>query len=206
MAKKKYIIVSFIGKTNAGKGTRIKQLEEFENLNVYHISIGSLLRKCNIDTSSGKLVDDQFVLSLLLEELEAVPEGAIIILDGFPRNLKQFHMLIEENIMPNIAVHVNVSWLTSIRRALDRLICSNKSCQATYTKSNFKHPHNNGFCDICGSQLNRRKDDKLLSTLRRLFIFETKTKPILKSHEDYKVCVVELKSNDDINKLTQLLI
>ncbi len=91
---KKHLL--FLGPPGAGKGTQASLISESNDY--LHLSTGELLRyEVDNETTlgiqikeiinSGKLVDDQLVLKIVKQNLEACNQGWI--LDGFPRNISQ---------------------------------------------------------------------------------------------------------------------
>lgn len=97
----------FLGPPGAGKGTQARHVAERHRL--VALSTGDMLRAAVAEGSeigkqvrsimeSGELVPDEIVASLISEELKrARGDGAVegVLLDGFPRNLKQAKMLEE---------------------------------------------------------------------------------------------------------------
>jgi len=61
-----------------------------------------------------------------------------------------------------------------------RRVC--KDCDATY-HLRFKAPAQEGVCDKCGGELYQRLDDTHESVVKRLDIYENKTKPLLDYYE-----------------------
>src|SRR5262245_4309751 len=91
--------VVMLGRQGSGKGTQGVQLARL--LVVPHISVGDVLRDAVMSGSPagrraeeamerGELVDDDLVVSLVAERLDAadVRSGGFV-LDGFPRNVQQ---------------------------------------------------------------------------------------------------------------------
>ena len=97
----------FLGPPGAGKGTQARHVAERHRL--VALSTGDMLRAAVAEGSeigkqvrsimeSGGLVPDEIVASLISEELKrARGDSAVegVLLDGFPRNLKQAKMLEE---------------------------------------------------------------------------------------------------------------
>ena len=97
----------FLGPPGAGKGTQARYVAERHRL--VALSTGDMLRAAVAEGSeigrqvhsimeSGGLVPDEIVASLISEELKrARKDNAVegVLLDGFPRNLKQAKMLEE---------------------------------------------------------------------------------------------------------------
>jgi adenylate kinase len=93
--------IVFIGPPGAGKGTQAKKLEE--NKGFIQISTGDILRanvkeqtelgkKAKEYMDAGQLVPDELIIAMIEEKLKEL-EGKDIILDGFPRTIKQAEAL-----------------------------------------------------------------------------------------------------------------
>jgi len=86
------------GPPAAGKGTQAKKLVSERGF--VQLSTGDMLRAARASGSelgqrvtaimdSGGLVSDEIVIALIEEQLEANPEAAGFIFDGFPRTIPQ---------------------------------------------------------------------------------------------------------------------
>lgn len=185
-----YIVM--LGAPGTGKGTIGKILSK--DLNLVHISTGDIFRdQINKGTELGKkiqgyietgaLVPDDVVIETVKTRLldEDVANGAI--LDGFPRTVAQANAL--KNFLKEhkpeakrVAIELDVPDDEIIRRVVNRLICSNKSCGAIYNKET-KPPKQEGICDICGSELKRRDDDNKETVTKRLAIYHQNSKDLI---------------------------
>ena len=190
-----YIIM--LGAPGAGKGTIGKILSE--DMNLTHISTGDIFREqINKKTELGKkiqnyienglLVPDDVVIETVKTRLleNDVKNGAI--LDGFPRTVAQAQalkeFLLENN--PNqkrIAIELNVPDDEIIKRIVNRVTCSNKTCGAIYNLDT-RPPKVVGICDICGSELKRRNDDNEETVRKRLELYHSNSKDLLKFYKD----------------------
>ena len=108
-------------------------------------------------------------------------EGAI--LDGFPRTVAQAEALrdfLKENKpgAKRVAIELDVPDDEIIKRVVNRLICTNKSCGAIYNKET-KPPKQEGICDICGSELKKRDDDNVETVTKRLGIYHQNSKDLI---------------------------
>ncbi len=178
---KQYLI--FFGPPGSGKGTQIEKISE--KLKLPAISTGALFRR-EIENKtdlgkrvggiirSGSLVDDDTVNEIIAKRLgePELKRGAI--LDGYPRNDYQLKFLIsalnsradgESSVI--YAVLVDVSDEAVRERLGGRLTCT---CGATYHSKN-QPPKVNGICDLCGSALFTREDDKPGVIDKRLEIY-----------------------------------
>lgn len=185
-----YIVM--LGAPGTGKGTIGKILSK--DLGLVHISTGDMFREqISKETELGKkikgyiekgaLVPDDVVIETVKSRLleKDVEDGAI--LDGFPRTEMQAEALkefLKEN-RPNakrVAIELDVPDNEIIKRVVNRLICTNKSCGAIYNKET-KPPKKDGICDICGSALKRRDDDNEETVSKRLEIYHQNSKSLI---------------------------
>ena len=185
-----YIVM--LGAPGTGKGTIGKILSH--DLNLVHISTGDIFReqiakgtelgkKIQSYIDTGALVPDDVTIETVKTRLleDDVKDGAI--LDGFPRTAAQAEPLkefLKEN-KPNakrVAIELHVPDDEIIKRVVNRLICTNKSCGAIYNKET-KPPKEEGICDICGSELKKRKDDNVETVTKRLEIYHQNSKELI---------------------------
>ncbi len=185
-----YIVM--LGAPGTGKGTIGKILSQ--DLNLVHVSTGDMFReqinkktelgkKIQSYMESGNLVPDDVTIETVKTRLleEDVKEGAI--LDGFPRTVVQAEALrefLKENKpgAKRVAIELDVPDDEIIKRVVNRLICTNKSCGAIYNKET-KPPKKEGICDVCGSELKRRQDDNEETVTKRLGIYHQNSKELI---------------------------
>ena len=185
-----YIVM--LGAPGTGKGTIGKILSH--DLNLVHISTGDIFREqINKQTESGKkiqsyiesgsLVPDDVTIETVKARLleKDVENGAI--LDGFPRTEAQAEALrdfLKENKTgaKRVAIELDVPDDEIIKRVVNRLICTNKSCGAIYNKET-KPPKKDGICDICGGKLKKRDDDNVETVTKRLGIYHQNSKGLI---------------------------
>jgi adenylate kinase len=153
------------------------------------ISIGYLLRneskletiygkKIRQNINSGELVDDYIVIDLIKLEIEKISNSEkIIILDGFPRTIKQIDKIKIDKI---IELDVNENMI--IDRILNRLICSN--CNKIYNKNSNYIPIEKNKCDKCKKELIRRIDDTEPIIKTRLKIYNEIVEPIRDKYKE----------------------
>lgn len=185
-----YIVM--LGAPGTGKGTIGKILSE--DMKLTHISTGDIFREqINKKTDLGKkiegyiangaLVPDDVVIETVEARLleDDVKNGAI--LDGFPRTaaqaeaLKKF-LLKNNPTQKRIAIELNVPDDEIIKRIVNRVTCSNKSCGAIYNLDT-RPPKQSGICDICGSELKKRADDNEETVRKRLVVYHENAEELL---------------------------
>ena len=201
----------FVGIQGSGKGTMAKIMSS--KFGLCHISTGDLLRsaegelKSEIDECmhSGKLVPDELMLKVLKNKLERPECSGGIILDGFPRNLKQAEELDKMMKVDNV-INIELSDETAIKRMKGRWSC--KKCGIPYNVVTEPRPKQEGICDVCGLELYQRKDDVDDEAIKiRLETYKQETMPILKHYNSIKIngeqCIE--KEAEDIEKAINML-
>jgi adenylate kinase len=128
----------------------------------------------------GVLVPDQITIEMVLERLSAPDSGEGVILDGFPRNLKQAEALDEalsrEGRAIDKVVYIKVSGAELLGRLGGRRVC--RVCQAPCHITD-SPPKVEGVCDVCGGELYQRPDDTEESIKKRLEVFSAETAPLV---------------------------
>ena len=217
-----YIIM--LGAPGSGKGTLAKELSKEYSL--VHISTGDIFReniknetelgkKANEYISKGQLVPDELTIDLAKNRLsqDDVKNGAI--LDGFPRTAHQAEELEKfiknNNQMDTVAVLLDIPDEDLVKRVVNRVICSNKSCGAIYN-TEFRKPKVDGICDICGSKLEKRADDNEKTVRDRLNVYHNNSKEIIEYYNKENVLFIlnpniysETVLEDNLSKVNEHL-
>jgi len=197
MPHKDKIILIFFGPPGSGKGTQAEMLAA--KMKIPAISVGELLREeiaagtkvgktIAAAVSRGRLISDDIVEKLLFKRIAKKDAARGFILDGYPRKKSQ-----QDNLMKKIksivaqgdkvfAVLVDVGDKEVKSRLSGRRVCA---CGATYHLK-FNPPKKKGICDICGSKLRIRNDDKPSVIADRLKIYHREIAPILDYWKDNK--------------------
>ena len=163
-------VLVLLGAPGAGKGTQAGVLSE--TLGIPHVATGDLFRAAVRDATPiglearrfmerGQLVPDDITIRMLLDRL-AKPDAANgAILDGFPRNGAQAQALDtalgEGDRRVDRAVLIEVPDDELIRRMSGRWVC--RDAGHVYNEST-NPPKQEGICDLDGSPLIQREDDK----------------------------------------------
>lgn len=214
------IVIVVLGPPGAGKGTQSGMLAG--RLRIPHISMGSLLRSHARDKSEvgsrltgtmalGDLATDSLVLEVLATRISEPDCAQGLILDGFPRTLRQAEFLERGLLTPLysnnekgtlIALYLRVQHRTIVGRVSGRRICSR--CGATYHLDS-QPPRVNGECDFDGSALTIREDDRKTTVLKRLQLYERQTAPILKHYAE-KASLVEIDGEQSRENIAQEIV
>ena len=183
-----------LGPPGAGKGTQGDRLKD--DFALAYIGTGELLRKHREDGTKlgaeaggymekGALVPDELVTGMILEEVAERGAGGFL-LDGYPRSVVQADALaqaLEERGRRLTAVLlIDADDETVIQRLSGRRQCV-KNGHLYHVE--FDPPKNkDGFCDIDGSRLVQRDDDKAETIRTRLVTYHEKTKPLIDYYDE----------------------
>jgi adenylate kinase len=163
-------VVVLLGGPGSGKGTQAQILAE--RLGIPHVATGDLFRAAVRDASPiglearrymerGQLVPDDITIQMLLDRLAAPDAAAGVLLDGFPRNRAQAEALAtalaERGSQVDRAANIEVPTDELVRRLSGRWVC--RDAGHVYNEST-NPPQVEGRCDIDGSPLIQRADDK----------------------------------------------
>jgi adenylate kinase len=159
-----------LGLPGAGKGTQAKVLSG--RLGLLHISTGDMFREAAAAgtelgsraqdyMSRGELVPDEVTIGMLLERIAQPDAGQGIMLDGFPRTLRQAEALdvaLGERGSPiDVVLYIQVPESELMTRLTGRWTCP--ECGAIYhVQAN--PPKTAGVCDNDNAQLTQRADDQ----------------------------------------------
>ena len=85
-------ILVILGAPGSGKGTLSKELSK--DYNFIHLSTGDLIRNSEDEEikkiiDAGNFLPDDMMIKILRKELKKVDPTSNVILDGFPRTIKQ---------------------------------------------------------------------------------------------------------------------
>ncbi len=181
-----------LGKPGVGKGTQAQRLKD--DFALPYIGTGDMLRAHKAEGTelgreaaaymdTGKLVPDELVVRMILEEIDE-KGGDGFLLDGYPRTVPQADALgeaLEETGRRVSAVlYIDADDETVIERLSGRRQCANGHLYHT----TFDAPKNEGFCDQCGHQLSQRGDDRPEKIRARLETFHRETEPLVEYYEE----------------------
>jgi adenylate kinase len=183
MADKK--VITLLGAPGAGKGTQAKLLaKEFD---YKHVSTGDVLReavrkgtslgeKVRKIMEAGELVPDELVSEIVRERLTDPAGPGVFILDGYPRNVSQAAFLSSlDDRVDLYVIDIQMDEEAAVKRLAGRRFCSN--CGKIYNVF-FSPPSREGVCDVCGSELQQRKDDAEEVVTERFRVYREQTAPV----------------------------
>lgn len=162
-------IVVMIGPPGAGKGTQSRQLAE--KYHIPQISTGDILREmARLETklglqlktliAAGELVSDEVLASVIQTRTTQPDCSGGYILDGFPRTPSQARTL--EKLARGQGKEVHLVSIDISRNALMQRLTGRRTCSKCGEIYNiyFRPTKQEGICDLCGSELTHRADDK----------------------------------------------
>jgi adenylate kinase len=180
-----------LGPPGAGKGTQAKFIAE--RFGIPQISTGDMLRaavkagtplgvaaKSIMD--AGKLVSDEIIIGLVKERLTEPDCGNGYMFDGFPRTLPQADALRDSNVALDIVLEIDVPDEEIVERMSGRRV--HQASGRTYHVK-FNPPKAEGADDLTGEPLTQREDDKEEVVRKRLEVYHSQTKPLVKYYADW---------------------
>jgi len=184
---RKFIVL--LGPPGAGKGTQAKMLAE--KLALAHISSGDIFREnlkaqtdlgklAQIYIDRGDLVPDDVTIAMIEARLQKPDCSNGAVLDGFPRTPAQADAL-KEMLKKLEGEVVSVPFINVPAEVLVERLSGRWSCRA---QGHVFHSVNNppkteGICDLDGSELYQRDDDKPETVKRRIHVYGEQTAPLL---------------------------
>lgn len=188
-----------LGAPGAGKGTQAKKLAS--KYGIPHISTGDIFRaniqsgtelgkKAKTFMDQGLLVPDELVVDLVVDRVKKADCSEGYVFDGFPRTIPQAKALdaaldlINEKV--DFAVNIEVPDSNIVNRMSGRRACL--ACGATYHIVHIP-TITEGICDVCGSQLVLRDDDKPETVLKRLKVYHDQTQPLIEYYTTKNILV-----------------
>jgi adenylate kinase len=183
-----------LGPPGAGKGTQAALLTD--DFGLLHIATGDILRAAVAEQTElgiaakghmdrGELVPDSVVIGVILERLGEDDARDGFLLDGFPRTIDQADALGRE-----LAAHERRLTAVLLLEAPDELVIRRISGRRVCRKEahvyhvDFDPPKHADRCDLDGSELEQRPDDREETVRNRLQVYHTQTEPLIGYYEE----------------------
>jgi adenylate kinase len=207
--------IVLLGPPGAGKGTQADILARKTGL--AHISSGDLFRE-NIknQTSLGKkaktfmdkgdLVPDEVTISMIRARLREPDCVAGAILDGFPRTPTQAQAL--EEMLAEFQGQVDfVPFISAPESVLVERISGRLTCRANghIYHEKYNPPKVAGKCDLDGSVLYEREDDKAETVKNRIKVYLDQTAPLIEHYRRLNK-VVDIDGTQEVDQVTLALL
>ena len=186
-----------LGPPGSGKGTQGERLQE--DLRLPYYATGDILRAAVRDQTAlgqtakeymdrGDLVPDEVIVGVIAERIDSAEARDGFLLDGFPRTMPQAEALdakLEELGRGVTAVLlIDVSDDEVVRRLGGRRTCAENG---HVFHLEFNPPRQEGVCDLDGSELIVRDDDKPEVIRKRLETYHEKTEPLVAYYDERSV-------------------
>jgi adenylate kinase len=207
-----YIVL--LGPPGAGKGTQAQIL--MQNIGLVHISSGDIFRE-NIKNGTelgrtaqeymnkGELVPDNITIEMIRERFSRPDCTNGAILDGFPRTVPQAEAL--ERMLADFDGRVNlVPFITADENVLIERLSGRWTCRAHghIFHNIFNPPQRHGICDLDGSDLYQRDDDKAETVKRRIQVYQEQTAPLISYYRE-QGRLVEINGEQPIDQVTKVV-
>jgi len=181
-----------LGPPGAGKGTQAERLRE--DFTLAYVATGDMLREARSAGTElgraaqefmnrGDLVPDDLVIAIALERLSADDARDGFLLDGFPRTVPQADALAAE--MGKLGRRITAVLLIEVpdEEIVERISGRRVSKAGRTYHVAYDPPKHPGRCDIDGTQLLQRDDDKPDVVQARLSKYHEATSPLVSYYE-----------------------
>ncbi len=209
----KYIVL--LGPPGAGKGTQADVIaEKFE---LPHVSTGDLFREnlkkqtelgklAQTYMSKGELVPDDVTIAMVRERLSRADCKKGALLDGFPRTPSQAdaltEMLKEFKSRVNVVPYIYVPDALLVERLSGRWTCKTGG---HIFHEKYNPPRMAGVCDLDGSELYQRDDDKPETVKNRIKVYNDQTTPLIDYYRKQNL-LVQVDGTKSIDEVSAILV
>jgi adenylate kinase len=183
-----------LGPPGSGKGTQGERLQEDFRLPYY--ATGDILRAAVRDETElgktakeymdrGDLVPDEVIIGVIADRIESSEAADGFILDGFPRTTPQAEAL--DRKLEELGKELTAALLIDVpEEEVVRRLGGRRTCEKAghVFHVDFNPPQSEGVCDIDGSPLLIRDDDKPEVIRHRLRQYREKTEPLVSYYDD----------------------
>jgi adenylate kinase len=182
-----------LGPPGAGKGTQAERITE--DFDLPYIATGDILReavksgtdlgrKAKEYMDKGELVPDDIIIGVILQKVQAPEAADGFILDGFPRTIAQAEALDGAFAKLDRRLTAILSLEVPDEEVIRRLSGRRVSPAGRPYHVEFNPPKVPGKCDVDGSDLIQRDDDKPEVIRKRLEVYHRSTSPLVQYYED----------------------
>ncbi len=181
-----------LGPPGAGKGTQAERLQE--DFPLAYIATGDMLRaavkegtelgqKAKEYMDNGDLVPDEVIIGVILECVQGEKARDGFLLDGFPRTVGQADALEAE--LEGLGRNLTAALLVEApdEDIVKRLSGRRVSKTGRVYHVDFDPPKHEGRCDVDGSELVQRDDDRPETIRKRLAVYHKQTSPLIEYYE-----------------------
>jgi adenylate kinase len=183
-----------LGPPGSGKGTQGERLQK--DLRLPYYATGDILRAAVKEGTEvgkqaqeymdrGDLVPDDVIIGVIAERLQQDEAADGFVLDGFPRTLPQAAALDEK--LREFGRTVSAAILIDTPdEEITRRLGGRRTCEQNghVFHVDFSPPEKDGVCDVDGSPLMVREDDRPEVIAHRLDEYRSKTEPLIDYYEE----------------------
>jgi adenylate kinase len=183
-----------LGPPGAGKGTQAERLTE--DFDLPYIATGNMLREA-VEAGTelgreakgymdaGELVPDDVIIGMFVDRLEREGASDGFILDGFPRTIAQAEAL--DAAVGRVGRGITAALLIDVPDdELVRRLAGRRQCAIAGHPYHveFNPPKQDDVCDIDGSPLVQRDDDRPDTVRNRLGVYHRQTEPVIGFYDE----------------------
>jgi len=182
-----------LGPPGSGKGTQGERLQE--DLQLPYYATGDILRAAVRDQTElgkaakeymdrGDLVPDGVIVGAIGERIDSAEAADGFILDGFPRTVPQAEALAAKLAELGRGL-TGVMLIDASDEEVSRRLGGRRTCveNGHVFHVDFNPPRQEGVCDVDGSELIVRDDDKPEVIRHRLEQYHEKTEPLIEFYD-----------------------
>ena len=183
-----------LGPPGAGKGTQAERIRE--DYDLAYIATGDMLRQAVSDGTelgerakafmdAGELVPDEVIIGVIIERVQGDDARDGFLLDGFPRTIGQADALAAA--LDGLGRRLTGVLLVDapdeeiVRRISGRRV---SAASGRVYHVEFDPPATDGICDVDGSALIQRDDDRPDTVRKRLRVYHEQTSPLVAYYEE----------------------
>jgi adenylate kinase len=186
-----------LGPPGSGKGTQGERLQD--DLELPYWATGDILRAAVREGTElgraakdymdrGDLVPDEVIVGMIGERIASAEAADGFILDGFPRTAPQAEAL--SGKLDELGRELTAVLLIDVADAeVERRLGGRRTCtdQGHVFHVEFNSPKAEGVCDVDGSELIVRDDDKPEVIRHRLEQYHAKTAPLIEHYDSHSL-------------------
>jgi adenylate kinase len=182
-----------LGPPGSGKGTQGERLQE--DLRLPYYATGDILRAAVRDETElgraakaymdrGDLVPDEVIVATIAARIDSAEAADGFILDGFPRTVPQAEAL-DAKLAELGRSLTGVLLIDVSDEEVQRRLGGRRTCveQGHVFHVELNPPQREGVCDLDGSELIVRDDDRPEVIAKRLATYHAKTEPLIDHYD-----------------------
>ncbi|MBP7928217.1 adenylate kinase, partial [Patescibacteria group bacterium] len=192
-------VIVMLGVPGSGKGTQAELLAK--ELKIPHVSTGDLIRQeiknetplglaLKEEIDKGGLSPDATVGKIIKQRIQQEDCAHGMILDGMPRTINQANhlndILMDHELTVSCVLYIHLDHDDMLKRLRGRWSC--QESDHTYHEI-FKPPQTQGICDIDGSTLYQREDQKEEAIQERIKKYNQSTAPLIEFYRKQNLLI-----------------